>query len=422
MNIEEIRRRLREAVDRLAELRALADLTDEQRTEVNTRLTEARALQADLNAALAADDVIGEFRSAASTSAGRASAGDSVAATLEDTSEDTRSAGEILTETDEYRAWAARRSHEPFTYEYTAEEYRAIVNTAVLPADYLRPQILPGFRRESSVYGSLRDVLPVGQTSANSLIFFRELGFTNGAAFVTEATATSGATGLKPESGLSFEQDTATVGTIAHWMAITEQLEWNAPELRSIVDQRLLEGLNLVEDEMLLTGDGVGANPEGLLETTGIQTLDNAYFTTNPTQNTGTEIEPFDRLARARRLIIDVARSRPSFIVFNPEDDEYFQTIVDANGHYYGAGPYATGISTTFWGLPRIVNEHMPQGQALVGDGRQAQIWDRRAATVTVGLVDNQFIRNMKTVRAEKSVGLAVYRPAAFALVDLFTA
>jgi HK97 family phage major capsid protein len=95
---------------------------------------------------------------------------------------------------------------------------------------------------------------------------------------------------------------------------------------------------------------------------------------------------------------------------------------MDANGHYYGGGPYVSGVATQFWGLRRIVNEHMPQGQALVGDGRQAQIWDRMSARVEVGLVNDQFIRNMRTVRAEKSVGLAVYRPAAFALVDLFAA
>jgi HK97 family phage major capsid protein len=429
VNPEEIRRRLREAVARLEEIRSLDGdaLTDEVRTEATGLVDTARGLQTELNNALAAENVIDGFRSAERTTRGRASANDAVAAQREEdraeSREETRSAGTIFTESDEFRAWAERRrSGEVFSYTFEGEESRAIVNSAVLPADYLQAQRLSGFDRLAPLYGSLRDVLAVGQTTAESIIYFKENAFTNAAAFVAEATATTGSSGLKPESGLSFTQATAEVGTIAHWMAVTEQLTWRAPEIRSIVDQRLLEGLDLVEDEMLLTGDGVAPNPEGLLETTGIQTLDNAYFTTSPTQNAGTEAEPFDRLARAKRLVIDVARSRPNFIIFNPEDDEYFQTIMDANGHYYGGGPYVSGVATQFWGLRRIVNEHMPQGQALVGDGRQAQIWDRMSARVEVGLVNDQFIRNMRTVRAEKSVGLAVYRPAAFALVDLFAA
>jgi len=426
MNIEELRRQYEQAVERLRAIRAMdADaLTDEVRAEVPTLNTRALSLRDQINEAVEAEATIASFDQARSTSRGRASAGDTVAAGREEESraevDEVRSAGAILTESDEYRAWAESRSDSPFVYNYDADESRAIVNVPLLPTNYLQAQRLPGFRRFDPLYGSLRDVLLTGTTTAESLIFFRENAFVNNAAFVAEATATTGASGLKPESGLAFEEATARVGTIAHWMAITEQLEWNAPELRSIVDQRLLEGLNLHEDVQLLSGNGVGSNPTGLLNTTGIQLLNNAYFIANPTQNVGTEAGPFDRLARAQRLIITVGRSRPNFIVMNPVDDEYFRTIMDANGHFYGGGPYVSGISTQFWGLPRILNENMPAGQALVGDGRQAQIWDRMSARVTVGLINDQFIRNMKTVRAEKRVGLAVYRPSAFALVNLF--
>lgn len=424
MNLVQLRQRLSEIMARLTEIRGLESSTDEIRTETGTLLEEARGIREQIAQAEELESAVTAYDQARSTSRGRISAGDSIGAEREAETrterEETRSLGEALTDNDDYRAFADRRSNGEFELRFEGDEYRTLVSTATLPTGYLQEQRLPGFRREDPLYGTLRDVLLVGTTTAESLRFFIESAYTNNAAFVGEATATTGSSGLKNESALAFTTGTAEVGTIAHWMAITEQLTWNAPELRSIVDQRLLEGLNQEEDTQLLSGDGSGVTPVGLLETPNIQVLDNAYFTTNPTQNSSTDAEPFDRLARAKRVIRDVGRARPNFIVMNPEDEEYFQTVMDGNDHYYGGGPYANGVATTFWGLPRIVNENMPQGQALVGDGRHAQIWDRMSARLVVGWVNDQLIRNMKTVLAEKRVGLAVYRPTAFALVDLF--
>lgn len=421
MNLQQLRTRLDEVVARLRALRDAETRSAEEMTEIRTLADEARSIQDQITALTAADGAITSFDEARTQSAGRASAGDAVASERQ---EETRSlsAGEQVVGTDEYRSWAEAQSGQPISFTIDLEEQRAIANTALLPAAYLQAVRLPGIRRPADVYGSLRDVLTVGTLSAESLVYFEEASFTNGAAFVGEATATTGSTGLKPESALTFTQKTGTIGTIAHWIPITEQLEWVAPELRSYIDGRLLDGLQLVEDELLLLGDGTGNDPTGILETNGIQELDNTYFGTNPTNNAGTDAEPFDRLARARRLIMDVGRARPNFIVLNPADDEFFQTIADANGHYYGGGPFTAGQPSGFWGLPRVLNENMPEGQALVGDGRQAQIWDRMSARITVGLVNDQFIRNMKTVLAEKRVGITVYRPSAFALVDLYAA
>ena len=413
---------MEQRIERLREIRAMETLTDELRAEARTLTTEAQELRVQITEAQSAESVISDFEDARRTSRGRVSENDSVAGRREETRAQTP--GQVLTLSEEYRTWVqnGHRGAFEFRFEADADETRALANTALFPSEYLQAQRLPGIQRDSDLQGSLRDVLLTGTLSAESLVFFREDVFTNNAAFVGEATATGGTSGTKPESGITFAQETATVGTIAHWIPITEQFEWAAPELRSYIDGRLLDGLQLEEDGQLLLGDGVAPNPEGLLNVTGIQVLDGAYFATigNATQNAGTDAEPFDRIARARRLIATVGRARASFIVLNPEDDERFQTVADANGHYYGGGPFTTGQPSTFWGLPRIVNENMPAGQALVGDGRAAQVWDRMSARIVVGYVNDQLIRNMKTVLAEKRVGLAVYRPAAFAHVYLY--
>lgn len=420
MNPEEIRKQLDEAIARLKVLQAQETRSEEETTEVRTLIEKSKRLNDELRAALDAADLIKNFDEARGTSAGRVSGNDGAAAAAENRSEagkeETRSAGEILTSDEGYAKWAERRSDVPFEFNV---ETRALMNTAKLTANWLVEQRLPGIRRDSDLYGSLRDVLAVGSTSAETIRFIREDTFTNNAAFVTEATATGGSSGLKPESDITFEEDSANVGTIAHWLAITNFLEWNAPELRSYIDGRLLDGLNLREDDALLNGNGSGANPTGLLNVTGVLELDDAYFASNPTRNAGSSAEVFDRIARAKRVIQDDSRARANFVVMNPEDEEYFQTWLDADGRYIAGGPFAAGLAPNFWGLRKVINENMPAGQVLVGDGSEAQIWDRMSARITVGLVNDQFIRNMKTILAEKRVGLAVYKPSAFAVVDL---
>jgi hypothetical protein len=54
-----------------------------------------------------------------------------------------------------------------------------------------------------------------------------------------------------------------------------------------------------------------------------------------------------------------------------------------------------------------------------VGDGTAAQVWDRMAAQLLIADQHSDFfVRNMYVLLAEERLGLAVYRPAAFALVD----
>lgn len=113
--------------------------------------------------------------------------------------------------------------------------------------------IMPGMRRLV-----IRDLLAQGRISSNSLEYVREKLFTNSAAPVKEKAQ-------KPESNLTFEKQTANVITIAHWIQASRQVMDDAVQLQSYVNNRLLYGLALVEEEQLLNGDGTADNLTGLI-------------------------------------------------------------------------------------------------------------------------------------------------------------
>lgn len=355
-----------------------------------------------------------------------------------DKERDTRTLGQRFVQSEQwedFRRRGARGKMQPlpvgsFYRQHAAEvehrdgmgpdEVRALIQTGGLPADYIMPQSVPGFFRGDDLQGTIRDALINGTTTSDAIVFFRELVYTNAAAAVAQATATTGATGLKPESSLTFEQATANVVTIAHWIPITRQTLDDAAQIRTYVEQRLVDGLRLEESDQLLNGDGVGANMTGLRLTTNVQYLTTAgEFTTTPAADAGTANENFNRILRGRTKVRTVGRARSNFVVLNPTDLEQMLTYTDANRQYHAGGPFGGTAIPRLWGLRVVEDENMPENEALVGDGRFAAVWDRMQAQVLADTIDDQFVRNMLTLLAEERLALTVFRPTAFCRVEL---
>lgn len=290
-------------------------------------------------------------------------------------------------------------------------------------AAILEPEVLPTIYRGREAPLMMRDVLLNAETTSNAITVLRENVFTNAAAEVPEATATS-STGYtdaaKPESSLTFTQETFDVATIAHWIPITRAVLDDVSFLRTYVEARLIIGLKRRENDEILNGDGTGANITGLYETANIQVADDAYFTGAPVQNAGTDLENFERVLRAKTLVSTVGEAQATFVVLNPSDYEVFQTLANANNNYYGGGPFAAGGVPTLWGLPVVVDENNDAGRALVGDGTMAAVVDRMDAQIFVSDSHSDFFtHNMLAFLAEERMALPVFRPAAFVDVEL---
>ena len=337
---------------------------------------------------------------------------------------DHRSMGERFADSEQvqhFREHGGRRS-DPFmvrSFYHKDAEQRAIVYTGDLPASMIQPTYVGGVFRGDDLEGTIRSVLVNGQTQSDAITFFRETSFTNNAAAVAEASATTGATGLKPESALALEEATVSVKTIAHWIPITRQTLQDAAQMRTYVEQRLLDGLRLEESDQLLNGNGTGANILGLRNQTGVQVLDAAAFTAAPVADAGSANENFNRVLRAKVNIRATGRARANFVVVNPADIEQFLTATNVNDDYYGAGPFSGNGVANLWGMRLVEDENQPANEALVGDGRMAAVWDRMQAQILIDTINDQFVRNMLTILAEERLALTVFRPQAFALVTL---
>ncbi|MDN8180466.1 phage major capsid protein [Acinetobacter baumannii] len=253
--------------------------------------------------------------------------------------------------------------------------------------------VLPQMRRMT-----IRDLLAPGQTSSNSIEYTVETGFTNNAAPVAE-------TNQKPYSEITFENKTANVRTIAHLFKASRQILEDAPALQSYIDARARYGLQLVEEQQLLFGNGTGQNLLGIVPQASTFNEDLIKIT-NAT--------PIDRIRYA--LLQAVLAEFPSTgIVLNPIDWADIQLTKDNEGRYIIGNP-VNGNANTLWNLPTVETQAMVSGQFLTGAfSLAAQIFDRMDIEVLLSTEnDKDFENNMVSIRAEERLALAVYRPESF--------
>lgn len=246
---------------------------------------------------------------------------------------------------------------------------------------------------------TIRDLLMPGQTDSSSIEYVVETGFTNNAGMQVEGAA-------KAKSDITFNLKSANVRTIAHYFKASRQLLDDAKGLASYIDGRAQYGLRFKEEQQLLSGDGTGANILGLLpQATAFVANANVVITN------GTAL---DRM-RLAILQVMLAEYPASGFVLNPIDWAQIELTKDTQGRYIIASA-ANGTDPRMWGLPVAETQAMAQNTFLTGAfNLGAQIFDRMDIEVLLSTEnEDDFIKNMCTIRAEERLALAVYRPEAF--------
>lgn len=313
-----------------------------------------------------------------------------------------KTAGQRFTDSEEFKAFAGEQRPRGRIIVDVKDISSLTTNAAgsvgsLIESDRVAtPVMLPDRRM------TIRDLLAPGTTNSNLIEYDREVGFTNSAAPVAEGA-------LKPQSELQFEEATAPVRTIAHWMRASVQVLADAPALQSMIDFRLRYGLSFVEENQLLNGSGTGQNLTGLVTAA---TAYSAAFT--PASATA-----IDTL-RLAALQVTLAEYSANGFVLNPTDWARIELTKDAEGRYIIGNPQGA-LAPTLWGLPVVATQAMEVDKFLTGAmNLGAQIFDRQNATVEVSTEDqDNFVKNKVTIRAEERLALAIYRPAAFVFGDL---
>lgn len=259
---------------------------------------------------------------------------------------------------------------------------------------------LPGVLEIPQRQLTIRALLAQGNMDGNTIEWIREHSRTNSAAPVAEGAA-------KPQSDFRLELVNTSAKVIAHTMKVSRQALSDVSALRSMIDNRLSYGLDLVEENQILNGDGTGQNLAGIIP----------QATAFVTPLVGADTQSIDKI-RLMMLQASLALLPADGIVMNPADWAWIELLKDSQGRYIIGNPQG-GIGATLWGLPVVPSMAMTIDKVLVGAFKTgAQIFDRWETTIETGYENDDFTKNLVTILAEKRLALATYRPGAFIYGD----
>lgn len=253
---------------------------------------------------------------------------------------------------------------------------------------------------DTNVYGNRRELMVADLFSSevisnNALTFFVESSTVEGGpAYTTEANE-------KPMT--SFGDPTAVTAAlrkIASYMKESEELVHDAPWLASAINDRGLYQHQLAVESYLVSA---------LSGTSGI--------------GTGSKMTP-DGILKAKMTVWKNSGFKPDALLINPDDLYNILIRKDTDGQYYGGGfvtaPYGNGEydeEPRIWGLKVIPSASVTAGTCFVGAFKAGASVVRSNEGLRVELAtqnEDDFIKNMITVRIEERLVLAVRRPAAF--------
>ena len=244
---------------------------------------------------------------------------------------------------------------------------------------------------------SLLDLLTRGTTASAYLEYRRLVSVTSAATTVPER-------GLKPLSVLTTDTAQAIAHVIADGVKVTNQELADDGVIAALLNSILTRNIWAEVEDLVLNGSGTN-EIRGILNTTGVlaQAFETDFVTTT---------------RKAITTLRETSQTDVQAFVLNPADDEALDLLQDAQGRYYGAGPFAAGPST-LWGRPRVVSHKVPEGKFLAGDFRSVQLLERAGLSVEAFNQNEDDARhNLTYIRAEVREMLLVREPARLLVGD----
>jgi HK97 family phage major capsid protein len=369
------------------------NLTPAQLEDVKARNTEIDAIAVELEIAKSVDSIY-QANAAAMREGNRAASnlplGSGKSATHP---QPAKSLGQMFAESEAYKA---RQPGGEIMVALKGLDVKTLMETGAgwAPENVRTGKTVPYAVRRPTI----ADLMPNTQHDQAAVLYMEETTSTNAADTVVEG-------GSYPESALAWTERTVAMFKIATFLPVTDEQLKYVSQVRSIIDNRLLNFLKLAEEAKLISGAGT-TDIEGFLVKSGVQS-----------QAKGSDPTP-DAIYKAMTLVRYTGFAEPSGIVIHPNDWEAIRLLRTTDGIYIWGSPADAGAER-IWGLPAIITTAETENTALLGDFQMySELF--RGGNVEIKASDSHsdyFIKGKWAIKATEYATLAIYRAAAFCKV-----
>lgn len=290
-------------------------------------------------------------------------------------------------------AWATAFN----TLQRKSLQFKTLMQTT---AGYAPESIrIGGFVEDAVRPIQLLDIIPMGQTSYEKVVYMEETTRTHSAAEKAEGATYA-------ESAFAFTERESSVRKITDSLPVTDEQLEDVPFIEGYINSRLMFGLRQRLDGQVLTGDGVAPNLEGIANNGSIQT-----------QAKGADPTP-DAFYKAMTKIRVTGRAMPTHHIIHPNDWQQIRLLRTADGIYIWGAPSEAGPER-MWGLPVVQCDAGSENTGYVGSFQPAWIslFEKRGVDMQVGYTGTQFVEGKRTIRADMRYAFVIFRPEAFCSV-----
>lgn len=285
-------------------------------------------------------------------------------------------------------------------FDVSASDFKAASDTQLSPAS--AAEFATTFDRNVVTAARtplvIRDLFGAETISGSALTYLVE-GAIQGAPAVTAEGA------KKPQVHLGEPtKKTVSLDKVACFIKESDEYISDYPFLASAINGRLLYELGLVEQNKLVTD---------LIGTSGIQT-DATSWTAAATADAIADL-----ILQAAMDVQTGSGFAADGVVLNPAVWYILRVGKNASKDYYGGGYFGGQNIPNLWGIPVCVTPAVTASQIVVGAFKTCgSVVQKGGVSVqAVNTNEDDFVKNLMTIRAEERLALAVRRPAGFKLL-----
>ena len=244
----------------------------------------------------------------------------------------------------------------------------------------------------------IRDLFAAETISGSTLVYLVE-GAIEGAPAATNEGA------KKPQVHFADPTPkTVSLAKIACFIKESDEYIHDYAFLASAINGRLLYHLQLVEQNKLVYD---------LSQTSGIQS-DSTHWTA---VSSATAIA--DLILQAAMDVQEQSGFAADAIVINPADWYTLRVAKDGQSRYYGEGFFGSQNIPNLWGIPVCVTTAVSAGTIIVGAFKTcgSVVQSGGIGLDATNTDQDDFVKNLMTIRAEERLALAVRRPKGFKII-----
>lgn len=210
----------------------------------------------------------------------------------------------------------------------------------------------------------------------------------------------------KPESEIDWIEKTLNLEKLADSIPVTKESFADVGFIESEVRRLLDVNLALKEDQQLWNGTGATPQLKGVFVSAVLFDAA-AYAASSKIQVADGTL--YDLLAILRVELSNAKQSKymPTAVVMNPSDVLRYKLAKATDGHYV-LPPFISADGTIIDGMKVVESSQVTINTMLIGDFRYGTIYDLEGVTVSMGFVNDQFVKNAMTILAEKREGLLI--------------